>query len=717
MSGLIRTVCLVVLAVTTTGVARGAEDLVIADFRNNPLPADWQVEGYAFGSHRPGSERQQAAKTTPNQRQYLTGKLTSPEFTVERGFLVMELGGTYHPEKCCVALVIDGRDVRRVSPGEFGSLSPSCMDVREFLGKKARLEARDDHFNGWVELGRVFQVDQPNRAAQGKIPAWEPAVFETKIGEAFLLLPLDADSAPLQTVTIEIDGQEKLAADMPLAMHDAVNYQPVYDLTGHQGKMLRVSYHKTADSRTDKLIRLSSDIPEHEAGDGKPAFHVHCRFGKLNDPNGLVYHDGEYHLFHQYYYGLRAKHWAHYVSTDLVHWQERPIGLFPDATGSMHSGSAAVDWHNTGGFQVGDKPAIIAAFTGSRGLGGSDKLQVQGIAYSTDGARTFTKYAGNPVLGQEHLKTLKTDHSRDPKIFRYSPTRGMDPKAEDGHWVMVLFEDGAHSIFTSDDLKQWDKQGSVQGFHECPELFPLAVDGDPQNIRWVMYGASGDYLIGRFDGKTFRPETETKLPFKHGGPYYAAQTFSDTPGCPPRRIQVGWQADQISFPIELSLRTTPLGLRLCSLPAREIAGLYAGTESWDGRQLRETDANPLEQFDGGLYDVELDADVKNAEWIELTVRGKTIRYEVKTSRLSCENSSVALPATDGRLELRILVDHCSIDVHAGADGLFYMPMFFRSLPSRKLDLSVGGSEVKLDRLRVHRLESIWSFCPGSASTQ
>jgi fructan beta-fructosidase len=291
--------CLVAAILFLTATAMAADDIVIADFKKDPLPAGWQVEGYAFGSRAAGPERQQAAKTTANQRQYQTGKLTSPEFTIERGYLVMELGGTYHPEKCCVALVVDGRDVRRVSPGEVGNPSPSSMDVRELLGKKARIEARDDHFNGWVELGRVFQADKPRGGAQEEIPAWEPTVFQTKIDGAFLLLPLDAEAAPLQTVTIEIDGQEKLAADMPLAMRDAANYQPVYGLTGDQGKMLRVSYHQTADSQTKQLIRLSPDIPKHEAVDSKPAFHVHCRFGRLNDPNGLVYHDGQYHLFHQ----------------------------------------------------------------------------------------------------------------------------------------------------------------------------------------------------------------------------------------------------------------------------------------------------------------------------------------------------------------------------------------------------------------------------------
>ena len=707
MCRFITALVILVSAPTLSSVGTAAEALLVADFRQNPLPKDWQVEGYAFGSRTPGKERQQAAKTTANQRQYQFGRLTSPEFVIERGYLDVELRGTYHPTKCCVALLIEGHDVRRVSPGQSRD-GWASIDVREFAGRTARLQARDEHFNGWVELGRIVQTHQPRSKPQKKIPTWEPAVFETKIDATFLLLPLATDRAPLEAVTITIDGQQKLVADMPLAMSDTDDYQPIYDLTGYQGKTLRVLYHRTAESRTEQLIRISDEIPRHEAGDRKPAFHIHCRFGRLNDPNGLVYHEGQYHLFHQYYYGLRAKHWAHYVGTDLVHWQEWPIALFPDASGSMHSGSAAVDWHNSGGFQKGSTPAIIAAFTGSRGMGGPDKIQVQGIAYSSDGGRTFTKYQGNPVLGLEHLTTLKTNDSRDPKIFWYSPSLSKDPNAPDGHWVMVLFEDGAHSLFTSKDLKQWEKQSSIQGFHECPELFPLPVDGDLQNVRWIMYGGNGEYHIGSFDGKTYRPETPAKLRFNHGRRYYAAQTFNDTPGTPPRRIQVGWQADQISFPIELSLRTTPLGLRLCSLPVREIEELYTNTTSLDGRRLRETDANPLGQLHNGLYDIDLDAEVKKAKRIELIVRSKVIRYDVATSRLSCGKRSVVLPSADGKLRLRVVVDNCSIDIHAGAAGLFYMPLYLGPLPSKALKLSVEGGPITLERLRVHQLRSIWT---------
>ena len=174
----------------------------------------------------------------------------------------------------------------------------------------------------------------------------------------------------------------------------------------------------------------------------------------------------------------------------------------------MHSGSAAVDVLNTSGWKTGDMPPVVAAYTASRGMGGSDKIQMQCIAYSTDGARTFTKFKGNPVLGESQMLAVGSDSTRDPKLFWFSPTRGRDPYAKDGHWVMVLFEGKSLNIYTSDNLRDWEKHGHIDGFHECPELFPLVVDGDPDDVRWIMYGGSGDYHIGTFDGSISTPETE-----------------------------------------------------------------------------------------------------------------------------------------------------------------------------------------------------------------
>src|SRR5690606_13651467 len=194
--------------------------------------------------------------------------------------------------------------------------------------------------------------------------------------------------------------------------------------------------------------------------------------------NGLVYHNGEYHLFYQhnpYEKEWENMHWGHAVSPDLVHWRELPVALFPDELGTMFSGSAVIDHANTAGYNQGDTAAMIVAYTAA----GPEK-QVQCIAYSLDNGRTFTKYNGNPVIDSK--KKWNSPDTRDPKVFWYKPGN---------HWVMVLNERDGHSIYTSADLKKWNYESHVTGFWEWPELFELPVDVDINNTNWGTDGASG----------------------------------------------------------------------------------------------------------------------------------------------------------------------------------------------------------------------------------
>ena len=373
---------------------------------------------------------------------------------------------------------------------------------------------------------------------------------------------------------------------------------------------------------------MQNDIPGRAVSDNKPAFHLYNRIGMLHDPYGLISYNAEWHLFHQFNYNVSHLDWMHYVSKDLMHWDERPIGIFHDALGSMHSGSAAVDIFNTSGWGTASDPPLVLAYTSSSGNGGAEKIQAQCLAYSTDGGRNFIKYEGNPVLGPEqHVikKRPKAQDARDLKIFWFSPTTGRDINAQDGFWVMVLFEQRGHTIYTSPDLKAWTKTGAIKGFSECPELFPLAVNGDPANVKWIMYGAKGAYHIGSFDGKTFVPETKAQIPMFYGDKCYASQTFNNTEknaDGQPRRVQVTWQGGrlgQISLPNELTLRNTPLGLRICQLPVKEIRTLSTRCEILDEITLEPSAANPFEKMTGGLYDHELEADLSQSQQLILTI--------------------------------------------------------------------------------------------------
>ena len=726
-----------------------AQERVLLDFKAGSLPpADWQVEGYAFGTHHPvPGERQKAAVATRNQRYGGMGRMTSPEFIIDSDYLNITCAGTFHPVNVAIVLLVNGIDVRSCSPEPgYGFLgyqlqtevfkpfvppdaADYCFDVRSLRGKRVRLQLRDQHRDGQLYSAKIIATDQTPTSSVGLITApaiWLTNRFETTIDRNFLLIPVGPlEGTPLQTITVEIDGIQKLVVDQPLAFGsiETVGYLPLYDLSGHQGDNLKVLYNANNEDEP-ALILVQDEIPSREISDQKPAFHIHNRIGLLNDPNGLVKYNGEYHLFHQFNYNVSHLDWAHYVSRDLMHWEERPIGLFHDHLGSMHSGSAAVDVLNTSGWQsfpqgseqIDNRAPIILAYTSSSGHGGksTDQIQTQCIAFSTDSGKTFTKFEGNPVLGkdQRFIKPVKnSQHARDPKVFWFSPTQGRNQNAIDGFWVMVLFEGDGHTIYSSPDLKKWEKHGSIKGFHECPELFPLAVDGDPEQIKWIMYGARGTYHIGSFDGREFKPETDEQIPMFYDGRLYASQTFNNTdpgPDGQPRRIQVSWQGGrkgQISLPNELTLRNTPVGLRVCMLPVVEIKYLYLKERTFDDLILNAGQPNPFRNMKGGLYDIELEADLSMAEQLILNIRGQELTIDVTEDGLLL-GKHMKIPGTK-KLFLRIVVDHTSQDIYFGDNGLYYSPRMTKPGSDKDLGIEVKGGSAVLEKCFIRELKSIW----------
>jgi sucrose-6-phosphate hydrolase SacC (GH32 family) len=732
----LKTVATATLLMTIPSWA-AAEERVLLDFNmQTPPPADWAVDGYAFGTHNPvTTERQKQALGTRNQRYAQAGCMTSPEFTIESDYLEIDCAGTYHPTEMAVVLLVDGREVRSCSPepgyGFLGAKLPSLkvfqapdpfvtfFDVRELRGKQAVLEVRDQHYDGLFFDVMITATDHGPANGQGIITEaadWVEDRFETKIKGDYLLVPVGPlAGTPLQMVTVEIAGEGKLAVHLPVAFGDikTAGYEAVYDLTPYKEKQLKVTYHRFGSSGPARFL-TQRDIPGREVSDDKPAFHIYNRIGMLNDPNGLVYYNDEWHLFHQFNYNVSHLDWMHYVSKDLMHWEERPIALFHDTLGSMHSGSAAVDVLNTSGWGTASEPPLVLAYTASSGNGGLDKIQTQCLAYSADGGRNFVKYENNPVLGHEQhiIKNLPREvNARDPKIFWFSPTKGRDANAKDGHWVMVLYERNGHTIYTSPDLKAWVKTGTIRGFHECPELFPLALDGDPEKVKWIMYGARGRYHIGSFDGKTFEPETEKQTPMFYGDRCYASQTFNNTEkgaDGQPRRIQVSWQGGrlgQISLPNELTLHNTPLGLRVCMLPVKEIENLYTRSEKRDGLVLEPGAANPLADLEGGLYDIDLVVDLSKAERLVLRVRGEDIVVQAHETGLSI-GETMKIPGTR-TLHLRVVVDNTSQDIYFGEHGLFHSPRMIKPGEDKSLGIEVKGGNAVASKFRVHELKSIW----------
>ena len=291
--------------------------------------------------------------------------------------------------------------------------------------------------------------------------------IKIKIDKRYLNIPV-SHKEDRHKMTFEVKGQPALSVVIRLA-HDEADYWVFKDVSNLKGKTLTISYEGNEKGLSniyqDDNIKGEDNLYKEN---NRPQFHFTTQRGWINDPNGLVYYDGEYHLFYQHNPFEREwenMHWGHAVSKDLVHWEELTDALYPDHLGGMFSGSAVIDYGNTAGYNKGDTPAMIVAYTAT----GLDK-QVQCIAYSLDKGRTFTKYTNNPVIDSKHI--WNSHDTRDPKIFWYNPG---------SHWVMVLNERDGHSIYTSADLKIWKYESHVTGFWECPELFELSVDGNSNN--------------------------------------------------------------------------------------------------------------------------------------------------------------------------------------------------------------------------------------------
>ncbi len=432
----------------------------------------------------------------------------------------------------------------------------------------------------------------------------------------------------------------------------------------------------------------------------RPQFHFTAQEGWLNDPNGLVFYKGEYHMFFQHTpHSTQSgdKYWGHAVSRDLVHWRQVDEAIVPDERGAVWSGSAVVDKKDTSGLGAG---ALVLFYTAAGGTTEASKGAsfTQCVVSSLDG-RTFAKLPTNPVLENQ------ADGNRDPKVVW-----------DDGSkkWVMALYLTGdRYALFGSPNLTQWTKLSELEmpGTGECPDFFPMPLDGNKRNKVWVFWGANGNYKLGSFDGTDFKPATEI-ISANFGANSYAAQTFFNDPKG--RRVQVCWMAgsdfpgtawnQQMGFPRVMTLRSTELGARLCFEPVGEVSSLRL-------HKLRATTPSGTawnDEFDvpSGLAEIDLEAKSPGAGNLTVNLLGRPLTYDAATSTLTFEGKSAQVFLAKGKLDLRILVDRTSVEIFA-QKGLVTMPFFV--LPKAGVTgITVGGSTGwRKEKLDVYELRSAW----------
>jgi sucrose-6-phosphate hydrolase SacC (GH32 family) len=484
----------------------------------------------------------------------------------------------------------------------------------------------------------------------------------------------------------------------------------------------------------------------------RPVMHYTPQRNWMNDPNGLVYHQGRYHLFYQY--NPRGSDWAnmswgHAVSTDLRHWRELPVAIRDDRDAQIYSGSAVVDARNTSGLGAAAAPPLVAMYTADYLSG----RQAQSLAYSTDDGQTWTKYRGNPVIDRH------SDSFRDPKVFWYDggPSRR--------YWVAAVADPNTRKVllYRSDDLLRWrylsdfGPHGDYLGIWECPDLFPLPADGDPARIKWVMVishnpatvdtapllgdltpallrGTGTRYVVGDFDGTQFTADGPP-VDLDSGRDFYAGVTFNSTPDG--RRIMMGWMSNWLyaqqtptapwrgamALPRELRLRTVEGRPRLVASVVDSIAAggrtvLRRGGFALHGRTILPVNRR--------AYRVSALFDPGTARSVGLTVRSShdgtqrtEIRYDVAAGRLSVDRTksgnvlfgplfpsvdSVPVALRDGKLRLDVYVDASSVEVFAQNGRHSITDLVFPDPTSTGLSVEADGGRVHVYDLTVTALD-------------
>ena len=707
-------------------------DVLIAGFEGENY-GEWTVTGTAFGDRpaRAGTHRNRIAGyqgegliNTYLNGDKSTGTLTSPAFTISAKHLKFLIGGGKHEGQTGLQLLIGGETVRSATGySQKDNTGHEIMawqswDVSDFKGKQASLVIIDQHEGGWghINVDHILQSNQPAAntpppvAAKKKKapPAGVPLETEIVIKGDHLIVPV-ANAGRGQRARLGIFDGETMVQNFNVTLPSPgePHWLAAYPIApfGLEGKTVTIK--PDGKSPFSEAFKATfEDIRSGSAADGladddyelpyRNQFHASTRRGWNNDPNGMVYHDGKYHLYYQHNpfgIGWGNMHWGHWESADLIHWEEKPIALYQKTAGDMaFSGGGFVDFNNSAGL---GKNTLFVAFT-STGRG-------ECLAYSVDGGVSFTELEENPVV--EH-------RGRDPKIIWYAPEQ---------KWVMAVYNtaicaetealppaEGSDkkfqfanvAFYDSKDLRQWTRTGAFtdpdrRAVHECPELFELPVEGQSGESRWILYGAQNRYFIGDFDGKTFTKESGPH-PSLHG-PFYAAQTFSDVPDG--RRIQVGWIRtatyvqqfpDQIvnqamSLPHEMTLHETDEGLRVRFRPAREVEDLR-GEVLAKGKDLTAARANKLlQKCEGELTEVVIEFAAAGPR--ELVLNGIDASFEGRSARIFTDRTFNEVYVDDG--------DTYEVRLRPAAN--------FESTETKL----TAGKNLKIKSLTAYRLNSIW----------
>ena len=554
----------------------------------------------------------------------------------------------------------------------------------------------------------------------------------------YLLLPVQ-ENAPEGKVNIVVNNELQLGQNINVRLaREKVDYYVPYDISAYAGQDISIDIQgMPSSSLCWKEIKLSDTFDSSNRETYRPVYHHTPVYGWMNDPNGMFYKDGVYHLYFQYnpYGSMWANMtWGHSTSTDLTHWTYEGTAIVPDAWGAIFSGSCVVDKDNTAGFGKG---AVVAFYTSAKSTPWGD-IQSQSMAYSLDNGKTFIKYEHNPIL------TSTERDFRDPKVFWYAPGK---------HWVMMLAVGQEMQIYSSGNLKEWKKEssfGAMQGAHggvwECPDLVEVAVEGSKEK-KWVLIcnlnpggpfgGSAAQYFVGSFDGKKFVNESPTQTKWLDWGKdNYATVTWSNAPAG--RCIALGWMSNwqyANSVPTtqyrsantlarDLTLYRVGGELYLKSKPSPEIKKARAEEKKIPTFEVKGNyEVASLLADNKGAYEIEMAIENKGTSKIDFSLmneKGEKVAmyYDVVRKQFVMDRSAsgivgfsrdfpavtVAPVRNTDQIHLRLFIDRSSVEAF-GEEGEYVMTnLVFPAEPYNRMVFSSDKGSYIVKSMNVYRLQ-------------
>lgn len=589
-----------------------------------------------------------------------------------------------------------------------------------------------------IALGLSLTVQGAENSMVVKHLANEQNIILLDSVKKFLLLPVQ-ENAPEGKVNIIVNNEFQLEQNINIRLaREKVDYYVPLDLSAYQGKSVSVDVTgMPASSLCWKEIKLSDTFDSSNRETYRPVYHHTPMYGWMNDPNGMFYKDGVYHLYFQYnpYGSMWANMtWGHSTSTDLTHWTYEGTAIVPDAWGAIFSGSCVVDKDNTAGFGKG---AVVAFYTSAKSTPWGD-IQSQSMAYSLDNGKTFIKYEHNPIL------TSTERDFRDPKVFWYAPGK---------HWVMMLAVGQEMQIYSSGNLKEWKKEssfGAMQGAHggvwECPDLVEVAVEGSKEK-KWVLIcnlnpggpfgGSAAQYFVGSFDGKKFVNESPTQTKWLDWGKdNYATVTWSNAPAG--RCIALGWMSNwqyannvpttqyrsANTLARDLTLYRVGGELYLKSKPSPEIKKARAEEKKIPTFEVKGNyEVASLLADNKGAYEIEMAIENKGTSKIDFSLmneKGEKVAmyYDVVRKQFVMDRSAsgivgfsrdfpavtVAPVRNTDQIHLRLFIDRSSVEAF-GEEGEYVMTnLVFPAEPYNRMVFSSDKGSYIVKSMNVYRLQ-------------